>query len=105
LKEVNPKRRAAVADPSATFHCPEVIAAKRSLALLSPAGQAGEGAASVQAEEDEPHDPHRRPSRISLARLLKRVFEINLEHCPNCCGELETIAATDVQYGNDVGVN
>ena len=27
------------------------------------------------------------------ARLLKRVLEIDLEHCPNCGGELKIIAA------------
>ena len=31
--------------------------------------------------------------RLSWARLLKRVFEIDLEHCPNCGGELKIIAA------------
>ncbi|MBE0549489.1 MAG: hypothetical protein IH627_17910 [Rubrivivax sp.] len=31
--------------------------------------------------------------RLSWARLIKRVFEINLEHCPNCGGELKIIAA------------
>ncbi len=36
---------------------------------------------------------HGRPARISWARLLKRVFEIDLEHCPNCGGELKIIAA------------
>ena len=36
---------------------------------------------------------HSRPARISWARLLKRVFEIDLEHCPNCDGELKIIAA------------
>ena len=30
---------------------------------------------------------------MSWARLLKRVFEIDLEHCPNCGGELKIIAA------------
>jgi hypothetical protein len=25
--------------------------------------------------------------------LLKRVFEIDMEHCPNCGGELQIIAA------------
>ena len=28
-----------------------------------------------------------------LARLLKRVVEIDLEHCPNCGGQLKIIAA------------
>ena len=31
------------------------------------------------------------------ARLLKRVFEIDLEHCPNCGGELKIIAAIHEQ--------
>ena len=26
-------------------------------------------------------------------RMPKRIFEINIEHCPNCGGELEIIAA------------
>jgi hypothetical protein len=32
-------------------------------------------------------------ARISWARLLKRVFDIDLEHCPNCGGALTIIAA------------
>ena len=36
---------------------------------------------------------HARPARISWARLLKRVFEIDREHCPNCGGELKIVAA------------
>jgi len=36
---------------------------------------------------------HTRPARISWARLLKRVFQIDLEHCPNCGGQLKIIAA------------
>ena len=36
---------------------------------------------------------HHRPVRLSWARLLKRVFEIDMEHCPNCGGELRIIAA------------
>ena len=31
--------------------------------------------------------------RFSWARLLKRVFQIDLEHCPNGGGELKIIAA------------
>ena len=30
---------------------------------------------------------------MSWARLLKRVFDLDLEHCPNCGGELTIIAA------------
>jgi Putative transposase len=29
------------------------------------------------------------PARTSWARLLKRVFDIGIEHCPNCGGKLE----------------
>ena len=36
---------------------------------------------------------HHRPVRLSWARLLKRVFEIDMEHCPNCGGQLKIIAA------------
>ena len=30
---------------------------------------------------------------MTWARLLKRVFDFDLEHCPNCGGELKIIAA------------
>ena len=36
----------------------------------------------------EPGCAHGRPARISWARLLKRVFEIDMAHCPNCGGLL-----------------
>src|SRR5262249_10291376 len=32
------------------------------------------------------------PARISWARLLKRVFDVDVEHCPNCGGALKIIA-------------
>jgi hypothetical protein len=35
------------------------------------------------------------PARISWARLLKRVFDVDVEHCPNCGGALKIIAAID----------
>ena len=34
-----------------------------------------------------------RPVRLSWVKLLKRVFEIDMEHCANCGGELKIIAA------------
>ena len=36
---------------------------------------------------------HHRPVRLSWAKLLKRVFEIDIEHGPNCGGGLKIIAA------------
>jgi len=36
---------------------------------------------------------HHRPVRLSWAKLLKRVFEIDMAHCPDCGGELKIIAA------------
>ena len=35
--------------------------------------------------------------RLSWAKLLKRVFEIDMEYCPNCGGELMIIAAIPEQ--------
>ena len=43
--------------------------------------------------ECEANCAHHRPVRLSWAKLLKRVFELDLEHCPNCGGELKIIAA------------
>ena len=60
--------------------------------LVVPAGPQEDAGASEPATT-EPGCAHHRPARISWARLLKRVFEIDLEHCPNCGGELKIIAA------------
>ena len=32
---------------------------------------------------------------MSWARLFKRVFDIDIEHCPNCGGSLKSIAAIE----------
>ena len=34
-------------------------------------------------------------ARMGWARLLKRVFDIDLEHCPRCGGEFKIIAAIE----------
>ena len=62
------------------------------LAALVPHGpEQATGKSELTATE--PGCAHGRPARISWARLLKRVFEIDLEHCPNCGGQLKIIAA------------
>jgi hypothetical protein len=38
---------------------------------------------------------HGTPARMGWARLLKRVFEFDLEHCPQCGGEFRIIAAIE----------
>ena len=45
--------------------------------------------------DDAAHDAHEAPARMSWARLLKRVFGIDLEHCPQCGGEFKIIAAIE----------
>ena len=36
---------------------------------------------------------HHRAVRLSWAKLLKQVFDLDLQHCPNCGGDLRIIAA------------
>jgi Putative transposase len=36
---------------------------------------------------------HGRPLRLGWARLLKRVFDLDLKHCQHCGGDLRIIAA------------
>jgi hypothetical protein len=48
---------------------------------------------AAQPAEREANRAHHRPVRLSWARLLKRVFEIDLQHCANCGGGLKIIAA------------
>ena len=43
--------------------------------------------------ECEANCAHHHPVRLSRAKLLKRVFDLDLKHCPNCGGELKIIAA------------
>ena len=61
-------------------------------AQVVPAGP-HEATGGSELTAPEPVCAHTRPVRMSWARLLKRVFEIDLGHCPNCGGELKIIAA------------
>ncbi len=64
--------------------------------LVVPQGpEVQERAAEVAvAGECDVQTDQARPNRISWARLLKRVFDIDIQHCLNCgAGELKTIAA------------
>jgi hypothetical protein len=47
--------------------------------------------------ESEPadEDAHGAPARMNWARLRKRVFGIDIEHCPQCGGALKIIAAIE----------
>jgi hypothetical protein len=46
-----------------------------------------------RAAECDARCAHHRPVPLSWARLLERVFEIDMEHCPRCGGEQKIIAA------------
>ena len=61
-------------------------AALRAAIVPSPAQQATEHAV------DHAH-AQGSPARMSWARLLKRVFDIDIEYCPRCGGRLQIIAA------------
>jgi hypothetical protein len=45
--------------------------------------------------DDAAHDAHDAPARMGWARLLKHVFGIDLEHCPQCGGTRKIIAAIE----------
>ncbi len=66
--------------------------------VLAP--NAGLRAAIVPGPAEKPSNDagehaHGVPARMGWARLLKRVFELDLEHCPQCGGEFRIIAAIE----------
>ena len=54
-------------------------------------------AVSVNDTEDDLDNvaPHSPSAHMSWARLLKRVFDIDIEHCPHCGGNMKIIAAIE----------
>jgi hypothetical protein len=50
-------------------------------------------AQAARSAECDANCAHHRPVRPNWAKLLKRLFDLDLEHCPNCGGELKIIAA------------
>ena len=47
-----------------------------------------------KAADPEPSmQPPRRSARMGWAKLLRRVFRVDLEHCPDCGGDLKLVAA------------
>jgi hypothetical protein len=59
-----------------------------------PPVQAQAASEAAAPAECEVETAQARPNRISWARLLKRVFDIDMDQCPNCGGgELKIIAA------------
>jgi hypothetical protein len=62
--------------------------------LQGPSAHAQEGTEAVAAGNCEIDMVPAGPHRTSWARLLKRVFDIDMQHCPNCsAGELKNISA------------
>ena len=49
------------------------------------------GPAHKPSEQADAHAP----TRMNWARLLKRVFAIDVEHCPQCGGDFKIIAAIE----------
>jgi hypothetical protein len=46
-------------------------------------------------DDPDSASPHSASARMSWARLLKRVFDIDIEHCPHCGGTLKIMAAIE----------
>lgn len=73
------------------FHGVQAPNAKwRALVVPQEAEAPAQAAAPAECEASR---AHHRPVRLIWAKLLERVAEIDREHCPNCGGELEVIAA------------
>ena len=61
--------------------------------MFEPTPSQDQEAGASGAAAPESGCAHARLVRISWAPLLKRVFQIDLGHCPNCGGQRKIIAA------------
>ena len=52
-------------------------------------------AASAHKSGEHAEEHAHASARMSWARLLRRVFDIDLEHCPQCGGDLRIIASIE----------
>ncbi|MCP4307921.1 MAG: IS91 family transposase, partial [bacterium] len=65
-------------------------------AKIRPMITPGRPAAENDTSDDPDNVSHHSPSaRMSWARLLKRVFDIDIEHCPHCGGNMKIITAIE----------
>lgn len=87
--------RAGAAAEAASHQISRRPGAERELRpLVVPQGPPPQAQAATEAAECEVETVQARPHRIGWARLLKRVFDIDMQHCPNCgARELKIIAA------------
>jgi Putative transposase len=69
------------------FHGVLAPHAKLRAAIVAPPAQQ-----ATEHPADHAHAPGS-PKRMSWACLLKRVFDLDIEHCQNCGGRLQIIAA------------
>jgi hypothetical protein len=72
--------------PNAKWH-PKVVPQPQDSAKALPAA-----AAATTTGSQDPPEPGR-PMRLGWAKLLKRVFDLDLTRCPHCGGDLRIIAA------------
>ena len=79
------------------FRLGEVLAPNAKLrSRVVPQGPPAQAPAATETPtggESEVQTVQARTHRINWARLLKRVFDIDMRHCPNCGGELKIVAA------------
>ena len=77
------------------FPCEPAPSAK--LRAMAASQEVEAHAQAAPPADSEANCTHRRPLLLSCAKLLKHVFELDWEHCPNCGGELKIIAVIQEQ--------